>query len=732
LTAGNWLEYSLDFPATIMTRMRTAYLCSIGAIFLIAHLSYYVQFPGLLSTVGVEPAATRVLPHSFPVLHKILKQKNIDGDSFIEITCLLGVLLSSIVASGLFQHASFFIALTAIYFFLTKTGGSFFTFQWDILLTEVGFVTALCCAPWLKLRPNNNNDIGAWPVRFLLFKLMFMSGVVKIQANCPTWLNLTALEYHFATQCLPGPLAFHAHQLHPFFLRLSVAATFVIEIPAAFLLIAPLASFRTVGAWLQIVLQLVIITTGNYTFFNLLTIALCLACFERGRDTSDSEQVSGPTLALLTSTRLQYIACLGFLLWAAADICQFESVGGRWNVKLAWNKADTDEYINNTLPFAIPAVFLFTGLSCIRHIFDAFSRADGERKRALGSVSYIMQLTACCLCVGILSIPMTDLTPKLAASKYFGSQLFQPIWLHARQYHLSSGYGLFRRMTGVGRASGAGWAGLGEPSVVARPEIIILAQFEEDTASNSTTWTELNFRWKPGNINQRPLQVAPHQPRLDWRMWFAALGKYNHNPWLISLIDRLLQNCPDAINLLNEEDIVAGRKRIARIRSQLFVYDFTRIPSAWSQSIPGTVLLKDGKVQEKTELVEVGRLQWWKQMMRYPNQFWTRSFVREYSPALEANNTSVRQFLLSAGYSTSCTVRYNERCGFLSYDGLSLCKLTMALRKSGAVWLPVALLVAAWMWLLRSLFNGHRREGHGAYCGDKNGRGFIRNEKKQQ
>jgi hypothetical protein len=68
-----------------------------------------------------------------------------------------------------------------------------------------------------------------------------------------------------------------------------------------------------------------------------------------------------------------------------------------------------------------------------------------------------------------------------------------------------------------------GWAGL-EPSVVQRPEIILEAQYENQ--NDTSTWHELDFRWKPGNVNQRPLQVAPHQPRLDWQMWFAALGSY--------------------------------------------------------------------------------------------------------------------------------------------------------------------------------------------------------------
>ena len=36
------------------------------------------------------------------------------------------------------------------------------------------------------------------------------------------------------------------------------------------------------------------------------------------------------------------------------------------------------------------------------------------------------------------------------------------------------------------------------------------------------------------------LIIAPHQPRLDWQMWFAALGSYQHDPWIIHLMYRLL------------------------------------------------------------------------------------------------------------------------------------------------------------------------------------------------
>ncbi len=117
-----------------------------------------------------------------------------------------------------------------------------------------------------------------------------MSGVVKLQADCPTWTNLTALEYHFATQCLPGPLAWYAHQIHPFLLRLSVALTLIIEIQASFLLIFCRTEWRKIGAYLQLALQVLIISSGNYNFFNLLTMALCLPCMEQSSWTDYDEE----------------------------------------------------------------------------------------------------------------------------------------------------------------------------------------------------------------------------------------------------------------------------------------------------------------------------------------------------------------------------------------------------------------------------------------------------------
>eukprot|EP00980_Cylindrotheca_fusiformis_P019436 scaffold6708_cov134-Cylindrotheca_fusiformis.AAC.6 len=622
--------------------VRKAFLSSLASIFLVAYLSYYVQYPGLLSTYGIESAAN-TLPQRFPSFFP--RNSNFDVDSWLELSCLLGVCISCIVVSGICQHGALIWILTAIYYVLIQSGSTFFQFQWDVLLVEVGFVTGLCYAPWTALRTDANDDIGAWPIRFLLFKLMFMSGVVKIQSNCPTWLNLTALEYHFATQCLPGPLAWYAHQLHPLFLRISVLATLIIEIPSTFLLIAPIQEIRWIGAVLQITLQVMIMLTGNYNFFNLLTMAMCIPCLDR----STSTQKRSTKVAI-------YVASVAILIQAIVSMGQIEyTSANQWNATLKWNKADCDWFVERTIPIVIPACIVFT--------IVAFAKETREKPDSLhirSNLQAFLKTCICCWCIGILSVPILSLTPTMQRSGFWGSQLFTSGYQIAQRHHLSNGYGLFRRMTGVGTVSSTdGWAGLA-PSIVERPEIIIEVQYENQTDDE---WHELEFRWKPGNITQLPLQVAPHQPRLDWQMWFAALSSYNYNPWFLSFLDKLLDNCPPVLDLL--QPLPVG-KRIMSVRSELYHYDFTRLSTRWSMGIPGTMLLDENQ-----------------SIAGYPPQVWTRRLVKVYTPALKRGDRALKDYLLRAGYAAIKCGDYSERC---RQKQNKLCSIATVARKWNHIW----------------------------------------------
>jgi len=115
--------------------------------------------------------------------------------------------------------------------------------------------------------------------------------------------------------------------------------------------------------------------------------------------------------------------------------------------------------------------------------------------------------------------------------------------------HLFNSYGLFAVMTQT------------------RPEIII------EGSDDGQTWKAYGFKWKPGEVTRPPGFVAPHQPRLDWQMWFAALSSYRQNPWLIQFMVRLLQGSKDVLALLAHNPFPERPPRY--MRALLYDYRFT-------------------------------------------------------------------------------------------------------------------------------------------------------------
>ena len=107
--------------------------------------------------------------------------------------------------------------------------------------------------------------------------MMFASGAVKLTSGCDAWWGLTAMPTHYFSQCLPSPLAWYAATMADWLHKLSVLSTFIIEIPLTFLFFAPSAALRKLTFCCQVFLMLVIMLTGNYNFFNLLYIGLCVS-----------------------------------------------------------------------------------------------------------------------------------------------------------------------------------------------------------------------------------------------------------------------------------------------------------------------------------------------------------------------------------------------------------------------------------------------------------------------
>ena len=168
------------------------------------------------------------------------------------------------------------------YLSLSVGGQDFLSFQWDALLLETGLLACLWAPagwfPSVRLEERQPSPLARWLLCLLLFKLMVLSGATKLASGDPTWRNLMALDVHFETQPLPPWTAWYAHHLPERVHHAATALVFFAELVVPLTIVVPtrFRLLRLVGAVLLIGFQVAIAATGNYGFFNLLTIVLCV------------------------------------------------------------------------------------------------------------------------------------------------------------------------------------------------------------------------------------------------------------------------------------------------------------------------------------------------------------------------------------------------------------------------------------------------------------------------
>ena len=467
--------------------VRYFFLRALALIYLAAFWSLNSQIIGLAGHNGIVPAdnfmtqvRTYVEQQQIGVGRYFLEPtlcwfKTSDG--FLRGLCVAGIIASLLLLAGVASPICL-IALWLLHLSLTTVSGVFLQFQWDNLLLEVGLL-AIFLGPFnLFSRPTRERNpslIIVWLLRWLLFRLMFQSGCVKLLSDDPLWRNLTALSVHYETQPLPTWIGWYAHQLPMWMHKTSCALMFFVELVVPFFIFTP----RQIRVWAVpplVGLQVMILLTGNYCFFNWLTIALCL-----------------------------------FLL--------------------------DDRMLRRPLPSAPP----------LSH------RAMIARNIGFGIFAAF---------IGLLS-----LMPVISMSGFRGwPKGLVAMYQKAAPFRSVNSYGLFAVMT---------------PS---RPEIIV------EGSNDGETWVAYEFKYKPGRLDRRPRFVAPHQPRLDWQMWFAALGDYRGNPWLVNFCIRVLQGQPEVLSLLEMNPFPNGPPKY--IRAKVYDYRFTGFGSGrwWRRELKGEYL----------------------------------------------------------------------------------------------------------------------------------------------
>lgn len=165
--------------------------------------------------------------------------------------------------------------------FLSFVGawGEFTPAQLDSLMLE----TALLCIPFAPagVRPGLGahsppRPIAIFMMRWLLFRVMFESGVVKLVSDDPHWRNLTAMDGMYETSPSPTVLGYWIHQMPHWYHVLEIAFTFAAELVAP--LLAVFGGRR--GRWWAFVIwttfQIGIQLTCNFGWLNTAALGLGL------------------------------------------------------------------------------------------------------------------------------------------------------------------------------------------------------------------------------------------------------------------------------------------------------------------------------------------------------------------------------------------------------------------------------------------------------------------------
>jgi predicted DCC family thiol-disulfide oxidoreductase YuxK len=453
-----WL-WGPDYEPPRFEMVAWLFLRAMGVIYLAAFVSFGLQASGLIGSHGILPlsefldaARSQLGVESYWRLPMVFWIDQ--SDLAIQAVCWAGAVLSAMLIFNVLPRTSLFL-LYVFYLSLFYAGQIFMGFQWDVLLLETG-VLALVLS--IATRP------GIWLLRWLTFRFMLLSGAVKFLSGDPTWANLSALSYYFQTEPLPTLLAWYAHHLPPDLLKACTVATFVIELGLPFLIFFP-RRLRFVAAFGILFLQVVILLTGNYAFFNLLTMALCLVLFD-------------------------------------------------------------DAALRKVLPNRV----------------TRFAQRYAREIRAQKYVSYA---------IGAFALLIVPVSLAQLRAVFTGRISFAAAWVNheIEPLRLVNTYGLFAVMT------------------TTRPEIIV------EGSDDGVHWSEYAFKYKPGDVIRRPPWNAPHQPRLDWQMWFAALGTASENPWISMFLQRLLENSPEVTALLGSNPF--PDKPPVYVRAKLYLYRYS-------------------------------------------------------------------------------------------------------------------------------------------------------------
>ncbi|TFC04194.1 lipase maturation factor family protein [Cryobacterium mannosilyticum] len=428
----------------------------VAACYLIGFISAVNQFPALLGEHGLLPVPGFVSRITFRQSPSLFHWRY--SDRMLRVLAWSGAALSALLVAGLPQLGPpwlplvAFLLLWAGYLSIVNVGQTFYSFGWESLLLEAGFVMAFL----------GSNEVAP-PItviifcRWLLFRLEFGAGMIKIRGG-REWRDLTALFYHHETQPMPNPVSWFVHNLPKWFHRGEVIGNHFAQLVVPFLLFAP-QPVASVAAVVIVLTQLWLVFTGNFAWLNWVTIVLAFSAIDDNAFRAVLPGIPAPAES------------------PAAPI---------WFVAV------------------VLAATLFLLVLSYRPFRNLFAR------RQLMNASF-------------------------------------------NRYHLVNAYGAFGTVTRE------------------RFEVVVEGSDAADPG-DETGWLAYEFRGKPGAPGRMPRQFAPYHLRLDWLMWFLALGARDTR-WFETFLVRLLEGDRPTLRMLRVNPFPDAPPR--QIRARVYLYRFS-------------------------------------------------------------------------------------------------------------------------------------------------------------
>lgn len=172
-----------------------------------------------------------------------------------------------------------YLLLWFLYLSVVSFGRDLFQFPWDTFLLEIGFISFVIA--FFIQKQNKLPRYLFFAILLLFFRQWFSMAMTKWLWSDPTWYNLTYMKYYWLNNPSPTPLAPYMYGLPMWVQKIITALSLICE------LMIPLLLFfgkkgRKMAFLLSFLLSLFIQLTGNFGFFNLLTVILGFWCLEDG------------------------------------------------------------------------------------------------------------------------------------------------------------------------------------------------------------------------------------------------------------------------------------------------------------------------------------------------------------------------------------------------------------------------------------------------------------------